>query len=29
MRSQVVCLDTFDAVFRENRANYQFALPSD
>jgi hypothetical protein len=22
-----VCLDSFDAVFRENRANFQFALP--
>src|SRR5262245_63245783 len=27
MRSQDVCLGSYDAVFRENRANCQFALP--
>jgi hypothetical protein len=27
LRSQEVYLDSFNAVFRENRANWRFALP--
>ena len=26
LRSQDICLDSFDAAYRENQANFQFAL---